>query len=142
MELRKYGWVVPSLGKNITEQYTQAYIDFVNAGGKLHIQKAVSSDLLYRLLHKGPVLPCVSFNTLYGTKRVVLSEFKEKKDDVNGRAPNHSIVIYGNDEQGNFLIADPDRKPGLHVIEPELMLAAISTAQLECDNLLFQITKK
>ena len=142
LDARKNGWTVPSLGKDWTEAYSQSYIDFLKASGELHIQPAVTTKLLYSLLKVGPVLPCLCFNTLYGKGRT--SHFGEQKsanDDLNGRTWNHSVVIYGNDDKGNFLIADPFEKPGLHVIEPERMIAAISTAQIECDNLLFQLER-
>lgn len=140
MKLRKSGWVVPGMGDEWTQQYAQSYIDFVEAGGKLIILPALSSKLMYELLRTGPFLPCVSFSTLYGVGRSSnTGEIESNLDDVNGRAVNHSIVVYGNDESGNFLIADPWQKPGLHTIEPERLIAAISTAQIECDNLLFQI---
>ncbi len=142
LKLRKDGWVVPGMGEQWTIEYTQGYIDFMEAGGELHIQQAVTSDLLYELLQKGPLLPCVSFSTLYGSGRTVLTQEEDTPDDINGRATNHSIVIYGNDENGNFLVADPFKKPGKLVIDKERMLAAISTAQIECDNLLFQLYKK
>lgn len=143
MKLRKNGWVVPGLGKDWTQQYTQAYIDFISAGGELHIQPAVTMRLLRELLETGPFLPCVSYSTLYGAARSRNnSDTETADDDIDGRAMNHSIVVYGNDEAGNFQIADPWKKPGLHTIEPERLLAAISTAQIECDNLLFQIAPK
>jgi hypothetical protein len=143
MKLRKNGWVVPGMGEEWTKQYTQAYIDFIAAGGTLRIQPAVTTRLLYKLLETGPFLPCVSYSNLYGAARSRNNgEVEAIDDDVNGRATNHSIVVYGNDESGNFLIADSWRKPGLHTIEPERLLAAISTAQIECDNLLFQLAKK
>ncbi len=143
MKLRKDGWVVPGMGEEWTKQYTQAYIDFISAGGTLHIRPAATTKILYDLLEKGPFLPSVSYSTLYGAARSKnTDEIESVDDDVNGRAMNHSIVVYGNDEDGNFLIADPWKKPGLHTIEPERMLAAISTAQIECDNLLFQIQPK
>lgn len=136
------GWDVPSLGKLWSRAYRQSYIDYLQVGGQLEIQPAVTSKLLHKLLGNGPVLPCVCYNTLYGTgrSRYIGAETSEK-DDVNGKATNHSIVIYGINEKGDFLVADPLKKPGLHTIEPERMLAAISTAQIECDNLLFQIQK-
>ena len=143
LELRKDGWAVPSLGKTWTAAYAQSYIDLLNAGGQLHIQPAVTTKLLYELLDQGPILPCLSFSTLYGRGRVRNEGIKESiPDDINGRTWNHSVVIYGYDEHGNFLVADPIHEPGLHVIESERMLAAISTAQIECDNLLFQLYKK
>ena len=140
LEQRKNGWVVPSLGSDWTEAYMQSYIDFLKAGGELHIQPSVTTKLLYSLLQAGPILPCLCFNTLYGSGRTVhFGEQESVNDDINGRTWNHSVVIYGNDSEGNFLIADPFKKPGLHVVEPERMIAAISTAQIECDNLLFQL---
>lgn len=142
LKLRKNGWVVPGMGKDWTEQYTQSYIDFLEAGGELTITNAVTTELLHELLKKGPFLPCVSFSTMYGaTRSKIESDSESPDDDINGRALNHSIVVYGVDETGNYKIADPSQsmKPGLQTIDSEVMLAAISTAQIECDNLLFQI---
>jgi hypothetical protein len=131
------------MGEEWTKQYTQAYIDFVSAGGDLHIQPAVTTALLYELLRTWPFLPCLSYSTLYRVARSRnITENESIDDDVNGKAMNHSVVVYGNDEAGNFFIADPWRKPGLHIVEPERLLAAISTAQIECDNLLFQLQAK
>ena len=143
LEARKDGWVIPSLGETWTKAYAQSYIDFLQAGGNLTIQPAVTSKLLYELLENGPLLPLVCYNTLYGSGRTKNSdEHTSVDDDVDGRTWNHSIVVYGNDEAGNFLIADPYRKPGLHVVEAERLIAAISTAQIECDNLLFQVRNR
>jgi hypothetical protein len=140
MQLRKNGWIIPGMGEDWTKEYTQSYIDFITAGGTLQIQPAVTTRLMYELLESGPFLPCVSFSTMYGSARATnMGEVESIDDDINGKAVNHSIVVYGNDESGNFLIADPWRKPGLHTIEPERLVAAISTAQIECDNLLFQV---
>lgn len=133
------GYEIPSLGKLWSNAYRQAYIDYLETGGDLYIEPAVTSKLLYHLLEYGPILPCVSFSTLYATGR---TNEQSEPDDVNGKAWNHSIVIHGVDELGNFLVSDPLKKPGSHIIEPERMIAAISTAQLECDNLLFQIQKQ
>lgn len=129
------GRVVGGLGKEWSRAYRESYIEYLEVGGKLIILPSVTSKLLYELLAKGPIFVCVCFNTLYGVGRTK----DNVPDDVNGRVWNHSIVIYGNDNTGNLLVADPIRKPGLHIVEPERMIAAISTAQLECDNLLFQI---
>lgn len=132
------GYEIPSLGSLWSNAYRQAYIDYLEAGGELHIQPAVTSKLLHQLLERGPILSLVSFSTLHGTGR--MNELAEP-DDVNGRAGNHSIVIKGSDQHGNFVIVDSLQKPGIHVVEPERLIAAISTAQLECDNLLFQLQK-
>lgn len=143
LEARKDGWEVPSLGALWNTAYCQSYIDFLKAGGVLHIQPAVSSKLIYELLENGPILPCLSFSTLHEKGRTKFNGVNESvSDDVHGRAMNHSVVIYGVDDNRNFLVADPWEKPGLHTVEPERMIAAISTAQLECDNLMFQLSKK
>lgn len=140
LEARKDGWVVPSLGEVWNKAYVESYIEYIRAGGELYIWPGVTTKLLYELLENGPIFACVSFSTLHGLGRSnIRSKNESVPDDVYGRALNHSIVIYGVDDTGNFLIADPDKKPGFHVIEPERMIAAISTAQIECDNLLFQL---
>lgn len=141
LEARKSGFKVPSLGELWDTAYCQAYIEFIRSGGELHIVNAITRNLLYELLKKGPVLACLSFDTLYGKgKTSNVGEKETKPDDVNGKAWNHSVVMYGNDENGNFLVADPWEKPGRHVIEPDVMVAAIGTAQLECDNQVFQLS--
>ena len=61
-------------------------------------------------------------------------------DDINGTISTHSIVIYGNDEEGNFLVADP--WDGLEVTDPETMLCAITAAEIECDSQCFQFSLK
>lgn len=142
LEARKSGFKVPSLGDLWNTAYCQAYIEFIQSGGELHIVNAITSNLLYELLKEGPILPCLSFGTLYGKGRTsTVDETETNPDDVNGKAWNHSVVIYGNDEKGNFLIADPWEKPGYHVIEQDVMVAAIGTAQLECDNQVFQLSR-
>jgi Peptidase_C39 like family len=131
------GWVVPGLGEESSRSYRQAYIDYLNTNGKLIIEPYVTTKLLYSLLEDGPIFTSVCFNTLYASGRT--DDGSVGLDDVNGRAWNHSIVVYGNDDDGNLLIADPIVKPGLHAVEPERMIASITAAQIECDNLLFQI---
>jgi len=142
LKKRVGGYEVPSLERFFTDAYTQSYIDFIESGGQLKIVPYISSDLLYKLLKKGPVLPAVCYSTLHGTGRSKLENGAFVKNDIDGRAPNHTIVIYGHNEKGEFYVSDPDMKPGLHVINSEQMVAAIATAQIECDNLVVQISKK
>lgn len=132
---------VPSLGPSWSRAYREAFIEFIRAGGHLVILPYLQKKLLLQLLQSGPVLACVSYNILHGEGRkpqVSLCELVP--DDVNGRALNHSIVIYGNTSDGSLLIADPWQKPGLHVIDAERIIAGISGAQMECDSMLFTIT--
>ncbi len=129
------GWVVPGLGENWSRAYRQSYIDYLETGSELHIQPAATSSLFYQLLNRGPIFASVCINTLYGRGK----SLNDKADDINGRTWNHSLVIYGNDSEGKLLVADPLVEPGFHTIEPERMIAAIATAQIECDNFIFQI---
>lgn len=129
------GWDAPGLGPDWSNEYRQAYIDYLQAGNRLVIQPSVTSKLLYKLVGQGPLFLNVCINTLYGQGRTK----DNKLNDVQGRAWNHSIVLYGNDQEGNFLIADPIVKPGLHTVEAERMIAAVTASQTECDNLLFQL---
>lgn len=131
------GWVVPGLGKEWSRAYRQSYIDLLEADCKLVIQPSVTTKLLYTLLEDNPIFATIGINTLYGRGRTLDGDLGY--DDIHGRTWNHSIVIYGNDEAGNFFIADPIVKPGLHVVEPERMIAAVTAAQVECDNLLFHL---
>ena len=143
MELAKDHRNVPALGKEWSKIYTQSYIDFLEAGGQLHIRPYVTTELLDSLLSYSPLLLCVCYNVLYCKGRSKdMGLRKSETDDLNGKLTNHSIVIYGKDSDGNYLIADPYKEPGLHTIEPERMLAAMTAAQMECDNLLFQLKKK
>ena len=131
---------VAALGAEWSAIYLQSYIDFLNARGELIIRPYVSSALLYALLNNGPLLACVCFNTLYGTGRSRNTGLRQSVlDDMHGTTTNHSIVIHGVTNNGEFVIADPWEKPGTHTIEPDRMLAAITAAQIECDNLFFQI---
>lgn len=142
LDAAKAGRNVPALGEEWSKTYLQSYIDYLNAGGELHIEPYVTTRLLYELLADGPLLACVCFNTMYGSghsKDVGLRQ--SEIDDVNGKNTNHSIVIYGVTESGDFEIADPWQEPGTHIIEAERMLAAITAAQIECDNLFFQLDK-
>lgn len=143
MELAKDRREVPALGKEWSKIYTQSYIDFVNAGGQLHIQPYMTTKLLNDLLPSSPLLLCVCYNVLYNSGRSKDTSLrKSEPDDLSGKLTNHSIVIYGKDDNGNYLIADPWKEPGLHDVEPERMLAAMTAAQMECDNLLFQLKRR
>lgn len=142
LEARKSGWAVPALGSLWNEAYVQSYIDFLHAGGTLQISPAPTSDLIYGLLENGPIFACVSMSTMYGHGRIrIINEHSEILDDVNGRALNHSIVISGYDTNGNLQIIDPFIEPGQHTVPMEQTIAAIATAQIECDNLLFQLSR-
>lgn len=135
---------IPVLGKNFSELYIQSYIDFIQAGGELHIEQFITTPLLDSLLKNGPILTCICMNPYYGNGRqgdgAALRE--NVVDAVDGRLYNHSVVIHGKDDTGDYLIADPWATPGMYTVDPEKLILAIQASQIECDNLLFQITPK
>ena len=142
MEAAKDHRDVPSLGKEYSRRYMQSYIDFVNAGGELHIVPYMSTKLLDELLANGPIIASVAFSVLHTQGRIQYIGLRvTEADGIDGYLANHSIVIHGKDEAGNYMVADPWEEPGFHVVEPERLLAAMDASQIECDNLLFQLRR-
>lgn len=143
MELAKSKRDIPALGREWSKIYMQSYIDFVKVGGRLRIRPYMTTELIDRLLPDSPLLICVCYNVLYGSGRSQsVGLRKSKSDDLNGKLANHSILIYGKDDSDNYLVADPWEEPGTHAVEPERLLAAMTAAQMECDNLLFQLRQR
>ncbi len=143
MEATKTNRNVPGLGKQWSKTYMQSYIDFISAGGQLHIHPFMTTQLIDIELSKGPLLVAICFAVMYGNgrgKEVGLR--KMEPDDAYGKLTNHSIVVYGRDTDGSYLVADPWQEPGQHHIEPERLLCSMTAAQIECDNLFFRITPK
>lgn len=133
---------IPSLGPTGSKAYREAYIEFLRLGGQLTIDSHLTQQSIFELLQSSPFLAGVCFHVLYkgeGKKRQI-NQFEYVPDDVNGRAMNHSIVVYGYNAEGSLLVADSWQKPGLHVVEPERLVAAISAAQIECDNMIFTVS--
>lgn len=142
MKLAKGHRHIMALGDTLSERYLQSYIDFVEAGGELHIEQYMSTSLLDRLLSSGPLIVAVSYFVLWNCGRTVDAGLREiKLDDIDGHLGTHSVVIYGKDDDGKYLVADPWKEPGLHVVESELLLAAMTSSETECDNLIFQFEK-
>ena len=107
----------------------------------LNIRPYVTSKLLYDLLKQGPLYANISSTTLRGKGRQRHTQLRKSvTDDINGNTATHSIVIYGNDGKGNFLVADS--MDGLITIDPETMVIVITAAQIESDNQVFVIEKK
>lgn len=134
---------IPALGKEGSKIYMQSYIDFLNSGGNLHIKSYITTSLIDSLLANSPLLVGVCYNVLYGTGRsrdVALR--KSVPDDLNGKLTNHSIIIYGKDNNGNYMIADPYLEPGRHEIESERLLVSMTAAQMECDNLVIKLREQ
>lgn len=99
---------VPQVGgKYWSKFYVQAYIDFIRAGGVLSVQPHPTSQLLYAWLQDGPIYANTCSSVVHGTGRARYPEPDADKrlaipDDTHGTVGTHSVVIYGNDEAGNF----------------------------------------
>jgi hypothetical protein len=118
-------------------RYALSYLAFVKAGGSLHVAPFVTTELLLRLLEKGPVGVAVLFG-------VFASEGKRDADQafnaLTGGSSTHSVLIFGHDEATGFLVADPTPGRGTVTVSKENLLAAITAAQVEYDNVIFQVT--
>ncbi len=134
---------VPQVGGKLWSQiYVQAYIELIIAGGKLHIEPHVTSRLLYEKLQTGPLFVNIAPAVVSGEGRATTPRQDERvdiPDDVNGTIGTHSIVVYGFNEVGDLLVADPWY--GERTIDAETLLCAIASASIECDSQCFQIEK-
>lgn len=118
--------------------YEDAYLSLLNHGADLTVVQFITNGLLNELLEKGPVYANICSTANSGLGRTRSPELrKDVVDDIKGRISTHSVVIYGRDENGNYLVADP--WDGLVVTPPEQMVLAIEAAQIECDNQIFVI---
>lgn len=131
---------VLGLGQSYAERYLDGYINMMKAGGKLTIMPYVTSELIDKLLKNAPVYANVCSNVMNSkgrTKNTALRQSEENDD--KGSLNTHSIVIYGKDDESRYLIADPWR--GLRKLDAEALLCSITMAQIECDNMIFQLNK-
>ncbi|MFI5240147.1 MAG: cysteine peptidase family C39 domain-containing protein [Candidatus Saccharimonadia bacterium] len=130
---------IPSLGK-WTKVYIQRYIEFFEAGGQMNIRPHVTTELINKLLEKGPVYANVCTKPLYNTGRMSYPALRQEQlDDVHGHVGTHSLVIYGRNEAEDYLLADPWN--GLTQVDPESLLCGITAAEIECDAMIFQVKK-
>ena len=131
---------IESLGKQLTEQYVADYIEFLNKGGKLYIDPYPTRELLVRLVNEGPICVAVNFTTLLGTghsKNVGLRA--SQQDDLDNEVTTHAVLVYGQDDDGNFLLADPWGEPQFNVATSDQLIASIMAAQWLCDNIIFRV---
>jgi hypothetical protein len=120
--------------------YIDAYISMLEAGAKLTIMPLVTSSLVNKLLTKGPVYANICSTVRDGNGRTrAVGVRKTVLDDIRGKVSNHSVIIYGNDTKGNYLVDDP--WDGLLTVDPETMICSITAAQIECDNQIFVIER-
>lgn len=120
--------------------YEDAYLSMIGKGGELSVVQFITTDLINSQLKKGPVYAniCSSAHTGKGrTKSTGLR--KDRINDTDGSISNHGIVIYGIDNDGNYLISDP--WDGLTSCTPEHLVLSIEAAQIECDNQILVVSK-
>ncbi len=131
---------VPVMDKHWVGIYENAYLSLLDSGADLSVEQFITTKLLYRLLKDGPVYANICSSANSGKGRTLSKELrKDIQDDIAGRISTHSVVIYGNEENGDFLVADP--WDGLVTTKPEQMVLAIEAAQIECDNQIFVIER-
>jgi len=84
----------------------EAYIKFLEAGGKVKYAE-LTKDLIRGYLQKSiPILTGLSATYLYGTPREIGDT--NKYDDIKGEPVGHFVVINGYDGPGNYVyLADP-----------------------------------
>lgn len=129
----------PMIGRSGSELYIQGYLDFINAGGKVSVEIAPEAPAIEKLLLSGPLLTTVSYNTLHGDGKAKSNADRSAKlDDVSGSAPNHNIVITKY-EDDTFYFFDPWASKQELSVSRDRMIAAIATAQQECDNMLIVV---
>lgn len=125
-----------NLSGELSDLAIDGYIDFLRAGGRLHITRYPSRKLLMNLLCRQPVFlslcPDVIFDCGGRMKNVALR--KSVPDDIEGGVVTHATILRGY-ENGEFLLADPWF--GERSVNPEALTAAIMEAQFSCDNMLF-----
>jgi hypothetical protein len=129
---------VAMMDRSVTDAYIQGYIDFLEAGGHLSIQPYPATSYIKSALRDGPIMTSVLYGTLHGNGKSVTRKHQRPMDfsDTNGESLVHDIVIsqFIND---CFEIYDPlGMNGGVCLIEPDNLVAAISAAQQQCDNML------
>ena len=116
------------------KQATNAYISFLEKGGKISY-KTLNKELLNSfLIQDTPILTGLSATYLYNEKR----EYGEPVmyDDIKGQASGHFVVLSGiNFENGTVRVADP-----LHGNPFESQLYSVNVDHLICAILLGIIT--
>lgn len=133
---------VDNLGKELTKQYIEEYIDFVEKGGSLRIQPYPTREFLVKLVTEGPVCVAVNFSTLLGTGHSKNNGLRSSDpDELDNEITTHAVLLYGQNDKGDFLISDPWGKPQLNVVSSDQLIASIMAAQWLCDNILFRIVR-
>lgn len=132
----------PMIGREGTELYIQAYLDYIAAGGTISVAPAPTSEQFIELLAKGPIMTTVAPNALHGFGKGITGPELHfwSADDIKGAAPNHNIVLH-KFVGDKIEVYDSWTKPGVQLVDTERLIAAISLAQQECDNMLIVVRR-
>ena len=122
----------------------EAYIDFIQRGGRVRFQN-LGKDLLVRSLARGcPILCGLSATYLYQHKR----EFRNRDDDIRGNPVGHFVVICGYyPKTDRFLVRDPSShipfsRSGKYSVEAERLIAAILLGDVTYDADLLVLARR
>lgn len=92
--------------KRKLQAVSQAYIKFLELGGRLHYAELDEGLIKGYLKRSIPILTGLSATYLYGTAREI-PEY-DIYDSIKGEPSGHFVVITGYDEEKNFVyVADP-----------------------------------
>ena len=120
--------------------YEDAYLAMLNGGAAITITQFITTKLVNKLLKDGPVFVNICSSALRGKGRTISPELRESAvDDMKGNINTHSVVVYGMNKTGDYLVSDP--WDGLIEVDPEQLVLAIEAAQIECDNQIFVIKR-
>jgi hypothetical protein len=135
MKLARETRTLAALNREMVHTYFDSYIEFVELGGKLTITPYISSELLDKLLVRGPILATFAYSALYGVGRTKTIGLRDSvPDDLRGSTCTHAAVLYGRNENGDYLIADPYRSTQFHVAPRDAVIAAIAAASYSCES--------
>jgi len=88
-------------------QASEAYVSFINNGGKIRFEELTPTLLKYFLAKRIPILTGLSATYLYESSREI-GEEKIVYDDINGLPTGHFVIVNGFDQEKRVAyIADP-----------------------------------
>ena len=126
----------------------KAYLRFIELGGIVSL-KDFKPGLFDRYFKKNvPLIAGVSTTFLYQSKREYTnSDNMSVFDDIHGDPTGHSVVVYGENEEKKFLIADPDcTNPIAHdhyyAVERNRLVHSILLGILTYDSLILAVQPK
>ena len=126
----------------------KAYLRFIEAGGIVNL-KDFKPGLFDRYFKKDiPLITGVSTTFLYQSKREYTNEKNMSVyDDIHGEPMGHFIVVYGENEEKKFLLADPDSTNPIannnyYAVERNRLVHSILLGILTYDSLILAVQPK